>query len=675
MYTVAGVLLLFLFFNINFRHQASQRPPVDPAPWRADYTAPIKTPLWPDPVTTVTPTSPPFSNLHEPDSAESLPPSVQSAEPASTIDPAAHGPEHSTLASSDDLIREEDRPSTTNAPHPIESLISAANYTFNGLLSRQSTRVEEAAKAYREKRGRHPPPGFEKWVQYSLKHDAIIVEDFWDQIYHDLEPFWAIPPAQIRAQARELGMAVIVKNGQTERNFEFFWHTIWEKMVKEISFMLPDLLMPCNQMDESRILVPWDTINEYVRTATKHKTMPPASEVQQTVQGWGEEGEKGVPVHWHTHPPYSFGREACGPETPIREDYKVLNSGTVDVADARNATSTYSYEGFVSNHSMSQDFCQDPGIAAFHAALTSPLSSRVTTTLQPMFGGSKLSVNNEILIPAPMYWNGEQLFGMDDKTPWSKKLDRLIWRGTATGGRHNALNWPHFQRYRFVALSNGTKYALADQTHDRIFTPAQQHAGVGPLPRPIRTNLEQWLNKRVDVALTDNFCDIPSPNGGCWYTDSEYKIHDLIPLKQQYKHKYLPDLDGNSFSGRYRSFLESSGVPIKATLYREWHDSRLVAWKHFVPMNNRFTDFYAILAYFMGCDEDICGRDGVVPGHDAQAEAIALEGSKWAKKVLRKVDMQIYMARLLLEWGRVTDDNRENVGWVSDILEDTPPPV
>jgi len=299
--------------------------------------------------------------------------------------------------------------------------------------------------------------------------------------------------------------------------------------------------------------------------------------------------------------------------------------------------------------------------------LISPITGSTSRVLQPLFGGSKFAVNNDILFPAPMYWNGEERFEMGDVTPWSSKQDTVIWRGTATGGRHNALNWPHFHRHRFVALANGTKSAIASE-HDRIFTPAHQQAAIDPLPMPIRKNLAQWLNKRNNVAFTDLFCDLPMPTWGtCWYLDEEYEVALGLTLSQQYTNKYLPDIDGNSFSGRYRSFLLSNSIPFKATLYREWHDSRLLAWKHFVPMNNRFSDYYSLLAYFIGCEADVCGEEGVVKGHDKEAENIAMAGKEWAEKVLRKVDMQIYVARVLLEFGRVTDDDREMVGWVGDL--------
>jgi hypothetical protein len=108
----------------------------------------------------------------------------------------------------------------------------------------------------------------------------------------------------------------------------------------------------------------------------------------------------------------------------------------------------------------------------------------------------------------------------------------------------------------------------------------------------------------------------------------------------------------------------STSLPIKATIFREWHDSRLVAWKHFVPMDNRFMDFWGIMEYFLGYE----GENFKIEGHDKAAERMATAGQDWANKVLRKEDMQIYVLRLLLEYARITDDRRDKMGWVEDLL-------
>ena len=160
-------------------------------------------------------------------------------------------------------------------------------------------------------------------------------------------------------------------------------------------------------------------------------------------------------------------------------------------------------------------------------------------------------------------------------------------------------------------------------------------------------------------------------------------------MAEQYKYKYLPDVDGNSYSGRYRAFLRSGSLPIKATIWSEWHDSRLIAWKHFVPIHSSYVDLWAVLEYFWGYGTGEGGvgsgrgmdfvkggfREGEndhpelnKPGHDTVARRIAEDGRDWAEKVLRRQDMLVYVYRLVLEYARVVSDERLQMMWVDDLF-------
>lgn len=169
-----------------------------------------------------------------------------------------------------------------------------------------------------------------------------------------------------------------------------------------------------------------------------------------------------------------------------------------------------------------------------------------------------------------------------------------------------------------------------------------------------------WLADWADVAFVDLMCDPPQEDGRCAYTNDHFDTKEGLKMADQFNAKFLPDIDGNSFSGRYLGFLRSTSLPIKSAIWREWHDSRLIPWKHFVPMDSRFADYYGIMEYFLGYK----GHNG----HDRAAEKMATEGKEWAEKVLRKEDMQIYVLRLLLEYARVLDDRREKLGWVDDVI-------
>ncbi|CAG8895330.1 unnamed protein product [Penicillium egyptiacum] len=54
---------------------------------------------------------------------------------------------------------------------------------------------------------------------------------------------------------------------------------------------------------------------------------------------------------------------------------------------------------------------------------------------------------------------------------------------------------------------------------------------------------------------------------------------------EAWKYRYLLDMDGHAYSGRFYAFMRSKSVPIKLTFFREWHKNILIPWVHYVPLN------------------------------------------------------------------------------------------
>ncbi|KAI0401923.1 glycosyltransferase family 90 protein [Xylaria palmicola] len=569
-------------------------------------------------------------------------------------------PAKSTENSSSDTVKD----------HPIDELIRVAEKSFKEVLAKESTTLAEAAKAYRERRGRHPPPGFDKWFQFARDNDAIIVEDFFDRIYHDLNPFWGLDPKVIRKEAWDFEMTINVRNHNASAESDWFWTQIWLDMFKTIEHLLPDMDVALNAMDEPRLVVPWEEIATYMQKAERNRKLTPVRDVISTFQDLPPPGEAPKkPVtrkkNWEeTSPFWSIARRGCPPDSPARR------LGVIDSYDhAPNFSpewaTPHQYQGFVSNFSLSTEFCHQPDLQGLEGIFIHPLSTRSTRVLFPLFGGSKLATNNEILLPAPMYWNEEERFtGGDYHGPdWEDKLGPLVWRGVATGGLNQESNWRGFQRHRFVAMNNGTKVALVEGEMESPLN-FELPSSTYDIMAKKEKRLGEWISQWADVAFTNLMCDPeyePKPDDdACPYTDKHFEVMDGVDLADQFTYKYLPDIDGNSFSGRYLGFLRSTGVPVKSTMWHEWHDSRLFAWKHFIPMDNRFGDYYGIMEYFLGYGK-------ARPGHDDAAKKIAMDGKTWAELVLRKEDMQIYTLRLLLEYARLSDDRREKMGWVDDL--------
>lgn len=601
--------------------------------------------------------------LRDADAGKAVGGSAAEAEKPIEYDPShngAHG------APSDDAPS---KPTT----HPIDSLMMVADVTMKEMMDKESHTLEAAAAEYRKRRGRHPPPGFREWYNFATEHNAVMVEDFWDQIYHDLNPFWGMDSNAIRKEAWDYEMTINVRNGNASAKSDWFWTQIWLNMTKTIEKYLPDMDIALNAMDEPRLVVPFEDMAGYMEKEKKTRSLWPPKQVisefdtlPSVKQGFKKPST--IKKHWESTEPYwLIARRGCHPESLARtvKPQKTFDK-TPEFVPANAAP--HQYQGFVSNATLSKDFCHQPDLQGLEGIFIKPLSTSATKVLFPMFGGSKLATNNEILLPAPMYWNEEERFvgGGYHGSDWENKAGELIWRGVATGGRNTAKNWKGFQRHRFAAMNNATKISMAMTAT----TPPVNFAlptGTDQVAAQRDGHLDDWVWDFANVGLTDLACDdkidksMQQKGGRCFYTDPEFDLVLGQSMNFQFDFKYLPDIDGNSFSGRYLGFLRSTSLPIKSTLWREWHDSRLVAWKHFVPMDNRFLDYYAIMEYFVGYKDK-------APSHDAQAKKIALEGKQWAEKVLRKEDMQIYVFRLLLEYARLSDERREKMGWVEDLL-------
>ncbi|KJK61805.1 hypothetical protein P875_00086663 [Aspergillus parasiticus SU-1] len=554
------------------------------------------------------------------------------------------------------------------APHPIDGLIRDAQAKWDQLLSKRVDSLADATKQYRDRRGRHPPPGFDQWFAFAKQKKAVLIEDLFDQIYDDLSPYWGLDPQVIRRHATHWDPRIIVRNhtlssvGHTGVN----WLEVWMDMISTIQEFLPDMDIPLNGMDESRIIVPWETVSEYrAKDRDLQQQLDPKMAVNQYMTLSTEETsvEYSPPAFQGADKPFwDIMRGACPPESPGRTS----NIQKVDFANPPaeffNYRNSFSENGYVRDFERSKNPCWRAELQALHGSFIEPTSTSTTHELIPLFGGSKLTVNNEILIPPAVYWEDNPTYSGGKSNhggPWSKKKDIVFWRGIASGGRNRVDTWTGYQRHRLVSMLNGTEVALTNGSSHGInfrlpdYEYYQVTAGLdGALP--------EFLNEHCDLGFLDLCCFPLEGSPHCSYTDPYFKLVQGKPMKEQYAFKYLPDVDGNSFSGRYRAFLLSTSLPIKATVYKEWHDSRLIPWAHFVPMDSLYMDVYGILQYFMGYK----GRDR----HDKQAEKIAMDGKSWAEKVLRQEDMQIYVYRLLLEYARLCDDQRDSLAFVEDLM-------
>jgi hypothetical protein len=163
--------------------------------------------------------------------------------------------------------------------HPIDTLIEGAEKTFRDLLHKESHDINTAAAEYRKRRGRHPPPGFDAWFKFAQDHGAVMVEEFFDQIYHDLGPFWGLPAKVMRKESTNYEMNINIRNHNASAGSDWFWTQIWLNLTQTIEHILPDMDIPLNAMDEPRIIVPWEQLDSYMAQERASRKMPSPEDV------------------------------------------------------------------------------------------------------------------------------------------------------------------------------------------------------------------------------------------------------------------------------------------------------------------------------------------------------------------------------------------------------------
>ena len=567
--------------------------------------------------------------------------------------------------------------------HPIDVLIAEAENSFSELMSGYTHDLVSTTNAYRQKRGRHPPPGFDLWFQHARTNSGLIIEELFDQIYRDLAPFWGVSANSMRNFAKHFEHRISVSNGSAFMTQNHDQGTAkgrmeaWFEMIESIGHLLPDLNMAMNIMDESRVVVPWEDTSKYLQSERQTKNFPAQNEVASQYSSSNASDEVSRPhrVEWlgpGGEPYWDMARIACAPDSPAR--YQAASTNFTGPPPVPSTYLAHSYRGYVQNWTHVRDACKQRHLQESHGTFIEPISISTTQALVPIFGETKLKLNSDILIPAAAYLS--ERFGGGDYSDaqthdgeWSGKVAGAVWRGVASGGRNREENWNRFHRHRFVSMLNGTyvenvKTGSDGNAKGQTFN-LQSYAAYQLSPTN-DMNLGGWLNRITNVGFTKMLCWPPTDKPNCDYTAPYFEIVDKVPMSEQYKYKLLPDIDGNSFSCRYLAFLRSTSVPIKATIYSEWHDDRLIPWLHFVPRDTSYVDIYGILDYFLGAGESHMAMSN--GAHDEAAKKIALRGQEWAGKALRKEDMHIYTFRLLLEYARLCDDNRERLGFAEDVI-------
>lgn len=518
----------------------------------------------------------------------------------------------------------------------------------------KSQTAKDAAVAYKTRYAMPPPPKFDKWHAFALEHKSPIIDAF-DLIHADLLPFWGLSPAALRERTSNLlaqtglGIGGIrIRDGKFMMGPNTPGTHLWmieayKEMIEPFAAYLPDMDVAFNLDDECRVAMPADVLSRLredgkeplsVLTSSKDNGHPLRGWFSKTASpAWDQT------KHDSTSLSRSFSKKK--PRLPLYDTYiaptcppnsAALQSKWWDVnhalPQARGGITT-----------ATPDLCDRPDLAKMHGFLISPANFIVTREAMPIFSQSRVDGFNDILVPSP--WNYVDKVDVDETTDmeWQLKENTVFWRGSSSDGFAEGNKWPSFLRARLVNMAKMLQSGLSSSSTSTT----------SALPD-------------VDISFAGNFtqCD-PSEcrsETATFHGHTQALSAPKIDFQDHWLYRHLIDVDGAAFSGRFLPFLRSQSTAYRATLFRTWYDERVKPWKHFVPLDVSLSGLWDVVW--------LVSKKLIVKQEDSEmplGARIAIDGRDWAAKALRKEDMQVYMFRLLLEWGRLVDDDREELGY------------
>lgn len=562
--------------------------------------------------------------------------------------------------------------------HPINQLLydSAISHRHWLVKASTSSTSSTAIRIYEDRHGgRKAPPQYKEWYA-QLRRSKI--RDNFAQIDEDLAPFWHLTPAQLREAVQEAAQlpdvaSIVIKNGAAsiERNdagdagTEILTRLV--HMANNFSSHLPDMTLPVNLARTPRVLPRWEARWSYSRAAASEDAASAAdvitgrsarqagisaAAVNQSLaldKRRGGLAGSGIDKNALTAGEFrAMLRQACPPKSAAR-----ANPWWDTARFCRRCAGLHSSLQLMSDwHASLDSLCAQPDLKNLHGFYMAGPDVRPVQKLLPLFSLYKTAHFADVLLPL---WpddaagKGEGEDGDAPDIPFLDRSDNISWAGSIG---QNPIT-PEYLRghHKLRLLGQLTRPRTADKT---------------TLIKPVMVDeVRRWLYAKRSTAAVNS--KLPLDVGLSDYTACAG--HDCDTVKQLFgddadtrrqdttgdsKIVLLVDNDDGPAPGTRRT-LRTEALPVISTIFKTWYTSRLAPWVHFAPLDVRYQALHTTLSYFTVLEDR--RSSGVM-----DSRGIAQQGKFWAKEALRERDQELYLSRLLMEWGRLIDDRRNEIG-------------
>ena len=181
--------------------------------------------------------------------------------------------------------------------------------------------------------------------------------------------------------------------------------------------------------------------------------------------------------------------------------------------------------------------------------------------LVPQFGHCRTMLHHNIRMPSPYGWV-EEVRRSSDPPFMEKDDDRLLWRGRNTGIMHGPKTlWQNMHRNYLMRHANDVK-----GTMEVLETNVTRTEPVGA-PKTVRKSRVNPGVMDVAYALSPIMC---RPEAICKQLEKIFPFRPYQNEEEAGNYKYVLDIDGNGWSGRFKRLMTTNSLVFKTTIYPEW---------------------------------------------------------------------------------------------------------
>lgn len=255
--------------------------------------------------------------------------------------------------------------------------------------------------------------------------------------------------------------------------------------------------------------------------------------------------------------PLSNWANGCPPESALRQaETKVFSEHLTLSAQERHEQLGLAYvsalsksRSFIYDHARAMDVCLHPENMRLHGFTTAIGTN--PGPLMPLFTFAKTAVHSDVLA-TPLEQYSPTYIGYDPD--WDRKTNnKLLWRGSTTGADFlESTEWRQSQRAR-----------LHFMTHERK---GSRKVWVAPKDGPVqehRLDLKDVNGHWFDTSFSGSpvQCDPKT----CAVMSREIDFQPTMGLDEAYSYKYVIDVDGNGWSGRFHRLMSMKAMTLKVS--------------------------------------------------------------------------------------------------------------